>query len=183
MRSLFINGAANYDELGQHLRSMEQAFQTSVKDLRYEYERFKFLWGTEIGGFRSQVVREACITIAFMSQQLQNKLDHFAEALLNPLIILIPNSAKVTSWYTFLEQLTMMSSSGDGYCWNRVRTLHHSLHSQFAPSSNTGSAHELEIKGYQARHLWVLRPASTHMAGSYSRETRDCDSKCCFKWH
>ena len=40
-------------------------------------------------------MREACVSIAFMSQQLQNRLDHFAEALLNPLIILIPNSAKV----------------------------------------------------------------------------------------
>lgn len=42
------------------------------------------------------MVREACVSIAYMSQQLQNRLDHFAEALLNPLIILIPNSAKVT---------------------------------------------------------------------------------------
>lgn len=44
---------------------------------------------------RSQVVREACVTIAYMSQQLQHKMDHFAEALLNNLVVLIPNSAKV----------------------------------------------------------------------------------------
>lgn len=77
IRSLLIAGASNYDELFQHIRLLEPAFQTSVKDLR------------------SQVVREACVSIAYMSQQLQNKLDHFAEALLNPLILLIPNSAKI----------------------------------------------------------------------------------------
>ena len=41
------------------------------------------------------MVREACVSIAYMSQQLGAKMDHFAEALLNQLIILIPNSAKV----------------------------------------------------------------------------------------
>jgi CLASP N terminal len=44
---------------------------------------------------RSQVVREACITIAFLSQNLQNKLDHFAESVLPHLINLIPSSTKV----------------------------------------------------------------------------------------
>lgn len=77
IRSLMIAGAGNYDELWAHIRMLEHAFQTSVKDLR------------------SQVVREACLTISFMSQQYQNKMDHFAEALFNPLINLIPNSAKI----------------------------------------------------------------------------------------
>ena len=45
---------------------------------------------------RSQVVREACLTISFMSQQYQNKMDHFAEAVFYPLINLIPSSAKVS---------------------------------------------------------------------------------------
>lgn len=35
IRSLLIAGAANYDELWQHIRILETAFQTSVKDLRY----------------------------------------------------------------------------------------------------------------------------------------------------
>jgi CLIP-associating protein 1/2 len=34
IRSLLIAGAANYDELWQHIRLLETAFQTSVKDLR-----------------------------------------------------------------------------------------------------------------------------------------------------
>lgn len=102
IRSLLIAGAANYDELWQHIRILETAFQTSVKDLRYnaqvqEKKERRFLKIIIFINFRSQVVREACVSIAYMSQQLQNRLDHFAEALLNPLIILIPNSAKVNT--------------------------------------------------------------------------------------
>nr|CAD7438474.1 unnamed protein product [Timema bartmani] len=77
VRSLMIAGAANFDELYVHLRTLEIPFQASVKDLR------------------SQVVREACFTIAFLSEQLGNKLDHFAEYLLPSIIHLIQNSAKV----------------------------------------------------------------------------------------
>ncbi|PNF29242.1 CLIP-associating protein 2 [Cryptotermes secundus] len=77
VRSLLIAGAGNFDELYVHLRLLEPPFQTSVKDLR------------------SQVVREACYTIAYLSEQLGHKCDHFAEHLLNSLINLIQNSAKV----------------------------------------------------------------------------------------
>jgi len=77
VRSLLIAGAANFDELSVHLRLLEPPFQTSVKDLR------------------SQVVREACYTIAYLSEQLGHKCDHFGEHLLNSLINLIQNSAKV----------------------------------------------------------------------------------------
>ncbi|CAB3383710.1 Hypothetical predicted protein [Cloeon dipterum] len=77
VRSLILAGAADYDDLKEHLRLLEPAFMASVKDLR------------------SQVVREACITIAFLSQNLPNKLDHFAEMLLPSLVNLIPNSTKV----------------------------------------------------------------------------------------
>lgn len=35
IRSLLIAGAFMHDELWQHVRLLEQAFQTSVKDLRY----------------------------------------------------------------------------------------------------------------------------------------------------
>jgi len=77
IRSLMIAGAGNYDELWAHIRLLEHAFVTSVKDLR------------------SQVVREACLTISFMSQQYQNKMDHFAEAVFYPLINLIPSCAKI----------------------------------------------------------------------------------------
>lgn len=77
VRSLLIAGAANFDELYVHLRLLEPPFQTSVKDLR------------------SQVVREACYTIAYLSEQLGHKCDRFGEYLLNSIINLIQNSAKV----------------------------------------------------------------------------------------
>lgn len=35
IRSLIIAGAASYDELWHHIRLLEHAFQTSVKDLRF----------------------------------------------------------------------------------------------------------------------------------------------------
>ncbi|XP_013115418.1 CLIP-associating protein [Stomoxys calcitrans] len=44
---------------------------------------------------RSQVIREACITIAFMSKTLHQKLDKFCEYIMEQLILLIQNSAKV----------------------------------------------------------------------------------------
>ncbi|XP_050734473.1 CLIP-associating protein 2-like isoform X5 [Eriocheir sinensis] len=77
IRSLIVAGAANYDEFYPHLRLLEQAMQISIKDLR------------------SQVVREACVTVAYMSQELHHKVDHLCETLLPNLINLIPNSAKI----------------------------------------------------------------------------------------
>ncbi|XP_075676762.1 CLIP-associating protein isoform X3 [Dermatophagoides pteronyssinus] len=78
-RSLLIAGAADYEEFYQYLKPLEVPFQTSVKDLR------------------SQVVREACISIAYLSQRIGNKCDRFAEALLPSLIDSIQNSAKIMS--------------------------------------------------------------------------------------
>lgn len=46
VRSLLVAGAAQYDGFFQHLRLLDPAFKLSAKDLR------------------SQVVREACITVA-----------------------------------------------------------------------------------------------------------------------
>lgn len=44
---------------------------------------------------RSQVIREACITIAFMSKTLKSKLDSFCVYILQELINLVPSSVKV----------------------------------------------------------------------------------------
>ncbi|XP_068228567.1 CLIP-associating protein 2 isoform X21 [Palaemon carinicauda] len=77
IRSLLIAGAASYEEFYPHLRLLEPAMQNSIKDLR------------------SQVVREACVTLAYMSQELHHKVDHLCETVLPNLIYLIPNSAKV----------------------------------------------------------------------------------------
>ena len=43
------------------------------------------------------MVREACITIAYVSQVMSHKADRFLETLLQSIINLIPNSAKVMS--------------------------------------------------------------------------------------
>ncbi|XP_047240586.1 CLIP-associating protein 2 isoform X31 [Girardinichthys multiradiatus] len=77
IRSLLVAGAASYDCFYQHLRLLDGAFKLSAKDLR------------------SQVVREACITVAHLSSVLGNKFDHGAEAIVPVLFNLIPNCAKV----------------------------------------------------------------------------------------
>ncbi|XP_053531140.1 CLIP-associating protein 2 isoform X18 [Ictalurus punctatus] len=77
VRSLLVAGAKNYDCFYQHLRLLDGAFKISAKDLR------------------SQVVREACITVAHLSTVLGNRFDHGAEAIVPVLFNLIPNCAKV----------------------------------------------------------------------------------------
>ncbi|XP_076403289.1 CLIP-associating protein 1 isoform X7 [Peromyscus maniculatus bairdii] len=77
MRSLLLAGAAEYDNFFQHLRLLDGAFKLSAKDLR------------------SQVVREACITLGHLSSVLGNKFDHGAEAIMPTIFNLIPNSAKI----------------------------------------------------------------------------------------
>ncbi|XP_027691602.1 CLIP-associating protein 2 isoform X12 [Vombatus ursinus] len=77
VRSLLLAGAAQYDCFFQHLRLLDGALKLSAKDLR------------------SQVVREACITVAHLSTVLGNKFDHGAEAIVPTLFNLVPNSAKV----------------------------------------------------------------------------------------
>ncbi|XP_070586266.1 CLIP-associating protein 1 [Erythrolamprus reginae] len=79
IRSLLLAGAAEYDTFFQHLRLLDGAFKLSAKDLR------------------SQVVREACITLGHLSSVLGNKFDHGAEAIMPTIFNLIPNSAKIMS--------------------------------------------------------------------------------------
>uniref|UniRef100_A0AAY4DY17 TOG domain-containing protein n=1 Tax=Denticeps clupeoides TaxID=299321 RepID=A0AAY4DY17_9TELE len=79
IRSLLVAGAADHDCFYQHLRLLDGAFKLSAKDLR------------------SQVVREACITVAYLSTIVGNKFDHGAEAIVPVLFNLVPNSAKVMS--------------------------------------------------------------------------------------
>ncbi|XP_058247266.1 CLIP-associating protein 1a isoform X8 [Hemibagrus wyckioides] len=77
VRSLLLAGAADNEGFLQQLRLLEGAFKLSVKDLR------------------SQVVREACITLGHVSSVFGNKFDHGAEAIMPALLNLVPNSAKV----------------------------------------------------------------------------------------
>lgn len=77
VRSVIVQGGQQQDEFFQLLRGMEPCFTICIRDLR------------------SQIVREVCITIAYMSQQLGSKFDHFAESQMSHLINLIQNSAKI----------------------------------------------------------------------------------------
>ncbi|XP_071978159.1 CLIP-associating protein 1 [Engystomops pustulosus] len=77
IRSLLLAGAAEYDTFFQHLRLLDGAFKLSAKDLR------------------SQVVREACLTLGHLSSVLGNKFDHGAEAIMPTVFNLVPNSAKI----------------------------------------------------------------------------------------
>ncbi|CAG4965766.1 unnamed protein product [Colias eurytheme] len=66
-------------EFAAHLKDLSVPFLVVIKDLR------------------SQVVREACITIAHMAKVLKNKLEQFSLYILQELINLIQNAAKVVS--------------------------------------------------------------------------------------
>ena len=79
LRSLFIINAQTNPNFPQQLKDLSIAFLDILKELR------------------SQVIREACITIAYMSKILRNKLDQFCAYILQELINLIQNAAKVIS--------------------------------------------------------------------------------------
>uniref|UniRef100_T1GCW2 TOG domain-containing protein n=1 Tax=Megaselia scalaris TaxID=36166 RepID=T1GCW2_MEGSC len=76
IRSLLINNVQN---VIVYLKDLSISFLDILKELR------------------SQVIREACITIAYMSKCIRNKLDQFCIYILQELINLIQNSAKVIS--------------------------------------------------------------------------------------
>ncbi|XP_061923757.1 CLIP-associating protein 1a isoform X6 [Entelurus aequoreus] len=77
VRSLMMAGAAEYEGFPQQLRLLEASLKLSAKDLR------------------SQVVREACITLGHLSFLLGNKFDHGAESIMPILLNLVSNSAKI----------------------------------------------------------------------------------------
>ncbi|XP_063908191.1 CLIP-associating protein isoform X3 [Zophobas morio] len=79
IRALILADAMNYEEFHHGLKQLDIPLQATIKDLR------------------SQVVREACITIAYLSQVIGSKFDRTAELLMLPLLNLIQNSAKIMS--------------------------------------------------------------------------------------
>ncbi|VDD94386.1 unnamed protein product [Enterobius vermicularis] len=90
LRGLLIGGGLDFTDFTAELRDMEGAFLTSIKDLR------------------SQVCREGCVTLAYVSldnvikrhfsfycERLEMKMAVIIEALMPTLINLLQNSAKV----------------------------------------------------------------------------------------
>uniref|UniRef100_A0ABD2WPW9 TOG domain-containing protein n=1 Tax=Trichogramma kaykai TaxID=54128 RepID=A0ABD2WPW9_9HYME len=79
LRGVIIAGGMSYDSFFPCLKDLQRAFEIACTDLR------------------SQVVREVCITLAYLSTQLKNKFASFGEAVLPTLMNLIQNSAKVVA--------------------------------------------------------------------------------------
>lgn len=74
-----VGGGDHYEEFFRNLRLLDLPLVATVKDLR------------------SQIVREACITLAFLSVRLTNRFERTAEGVLPAILGLIQNSAKVIS--------------------------------------------------------------------------------------
>ncbi|XP_052861682.1 CLIP-associating protein [Anopheles cruzii] len=79
IRSLLLINIQGSPTFVQQLKDLSIAFLDILKELR------------------SQVIREACITLAYMSKVLKSRLDQFTIYILQELINLIQNSAKVIS--------------------------------------------------------------------------------------
>ena len=79
LRSIISGDGDQYEEFFRSLRLLDLPLVATVKDLR------------------SQIVREACITLAFMSVRLTNRFERTAEGVMPVMINLIQNSAKVMS--------------------------------------------------------------------------------------
>ncbi|XP_026473636.1 CLIP-associating protein isoform X3 [Ctenocephalides felis] len=80
IRSLLLADVMTYPSFMMYIKDLSISFLLIIKELR------------------SQVIRETCITIAYMSKVIGIKLDQFCAYILNDLIVtLIPNAAKVIS--------------------------------------------------------------------------------------
>ncbi|EFN82174.1 CLIP-associating protein [Harpegnathos saltator] len=84
LRAIVLAGGTNYENFHECLKSVQRPFEQACTDLR------------------SQVAREACITLAFLSHSLKTKFASFGEAVLLTLMNLIQNSAK--TWPTQILQ-------------------------------------------------------------------------------
>ncbi|XP_058878851.1 CLIP-associating protein 2-like isoform X25 [Acipenser ruthenus] len=153
-RSLLIAGAADYDCFYQHLRLLDGAFKLSAKDLR------------------SQVVREACITVAYLSFVLGNKYDHGAEAIVPVLFNLIPNCAKV------------MATSGVSAIRFIIRHTHVPRLIPLITSNCTSKSVAVRRRGYDFLYLllqeWQTHSLERHVAvlvESIKKGIRDADAE------
>ncbi|KAK7497575.1 hypothetical protein BaRGS_00011215, partial [Batillaria attramentaria] len=154
LRALVVHGAADHDEFFQQLRVLEPSLVLAVKDLR------------------SQVVREACITIAYLAQQLGNKIDRFAEVVFPALFNLIPNSAKI------------MATSGSVCIRFIIQYVHSNrlipiITSNMSSKSNTIRRQACEFLN-QLLHSWGTHTLEKHIAilqDSIRRGISDADSE------
>ncbi|KAK3511696.1 hypothetical protein QTP70_014546 [Hemibagrus guttatus] len=152
-RSLLVAGAKNHDCFYQHLRLLDGAFKLSAKDLR------------------SQVVREACITVAHLSTVLGNKFDHGAEAIVPVLFNLIPNCAKV------------MASSGIAAIRIIIRRIiqhylaYHAEGPGSIPSQCPNPSHWMQCRSQARKSSVKPVPVHTHVPRLIPLITGNCTSK------
>lgn len=100
--STISNQSADWDSRVQAIKHFRSLVNSGIADLNDDFhtttlKTLEIPFQNNICDLRSQVVRETCITIAFLSCKLQQKFSRMAEALLPSLIKLIPNSAKIIS--------------------------------------------------------------------------------------
>ncbi|XP_067686706.1 CLIP-associating protein 1-like isoform X10 [Haliotis asinina] len=154
LRALIVNGAAEYDDFFPLLRTLEPCFMLALKDLR------------------SQVVREACITVAYLAKSLGHKADHLYESLFPHLFNLIPNGAKV------------MSTSGI-VCIRFIIQFSHSsrlipiITGTFSSKSNVIRRYTCEFLN-QLLHTWPTHSLEKHIAilqDCIKRGISDADSE------
>ncbi|XP_038870555.1 CLIP-associating protein 1-like isoform X4 [Salvelinus namaycush] len=126
VRSLLLAGAMEYDSFPQQLRLLEAPLKLSAKDLR------------------SQVVREACITLGYLSTLMGNKFDHCAEILMPTLLNLVPNSAKV------------MATSGMAAIRLILRHTHYSRLIPIITSNCTSKSVAVRRRSYEFLELLLL---------------------------
>ncbi|NXD91099.1 CLAP2 protein, partial [Chaetorhynchus papuensis] len=146
VRSLLVAGAAQYDGFFQHLRLLDGAFKLSAKDLR------------------SQVVREACITVAHLSTVLGNKFDHGAEAIVPTLFNLVPNSAKV------------MATSGCAAIRFIIRHTHVPRLIPLITSNCTSKSVAVRRRSFEFLDL-LLQEWQTHSLERYGPGIHDADAE------
>ncbi|CAF5203698.1 unnamed protein product, partial [Rotaria magnacalcarata] len=79
LRSIIASEGDQSEEFFRNLRQLDLPLVATVKDLR------------------SQIVREACITLAYMSVRFTNRFERTAEGVIPAMLVLIQNSAKVIS--------------------------------------------------------------------------------------
>jgi hypothetical protein len=77
IRALLLGGAAEYDCFMQCLHSLKTPFADALADLR------------------STLVREACVTVALLSQHLGNAFAHMAETLIPAILKQLPVTIQV----------------------------------------------------------------------------------------
>jgi len=102
LRGLVEGGGLEHEIFFIELQTLESSLQRNIRDLR------------------SQVVRETCVTVGFLSFKLKNQFERLARSLLPPLFTLIPNSAKVMSTSGILAIRTILKYTQNTKMLNTV---------------------------------------------------------------